>query len=50
MTISSIPGSFKTAGTITPPKVKASAERLYKPITVKVSEALSDKNIEQIKA
>lgn len=50
MTINNIPSSFRAANTITPPQVKASEEGLFKPITVKVSEALSDNYIEQIKA
>lgn len=50
MTINNIPGPFRATSTITPPKVKASVEGLYKPITVKVSEALSDNYIEQVKA
>ena len=50
MTINNIPGSFRAIGTITPQKVKASEEGLFKPITAKVSRALSDEYIEQIKA
>ena len=50
MTINNIPNSYRATGTITPPKVKASEEGLFKPITAKVSRALSDEYIEQIKA
>ena len=50
MTINNIPNSYRATGTITPPKVKASEEGLFKPITAKFSKALSDEYIEQIKA
>lgn len=50
MTINGIPNSYRAVTTITAPKVKASEEGLFKPITAKVSGALSDEYIEQIKA
>jgi hypothetical protein len=56
MAINGIPGTFNSYGsyratsTISAPKVKASEEGLFKPITAKVSGALSDEYVEQIKA
>ena len=50
MTINGIPNSYRAVTTISAPKVKASEEGLFKPITAKVSGALSDEYIEQIKA
>lgn len=52
MTINSISnsyGSYRTTS-ITAPKVSASEEGLFEPISTKVSSALSDEYIEQIKA
>jgi len=43
-------GSYRATNTISAPKVKASEEGLFKPITAKVSGALSDEYVEQIKA
>ena len=48
--ISSAYGSLRATGTIAASKVKASEEGLFKPITAKVSGALSDEYIEKIKA
>ena len=39
MTINGIPNSYRTVTTISAPKVKASEEGLFKPITAKVSGA-----------
>ena len=50
MTINSISGAYRATSTIAAPKVKASEEGLFKPITAKVSGALSDEYVEQIKA
>ena len=50
MTIHSIPGAYRASSTISAPKVKASEEGLFKPITAEVSGALSDEYVEQIKA
>lgn len=50
MTINGISGAYRAASTISAPKVKASEEGLFKPITAKVSGALSDEYVEQIKA
>lgn len=50
MTINGIPGAYRAITTISAPKVKASEEGLFKPITAKVSGALSDEYVEQIKA
>lgn len=49
MTINGIPNPYRIVTTISAPKVKASEEGLFKPITAKVSGALSDEYIEQIK-
>ena len=52
MTINSISnsyGSYRTTS-ITAPKVSASEEGLFEPVSTKVSSALSDEYIEQIKA
>ena len=43
-------GSYRATNTISAPKVKVSEEGLFKPITAKVSGALSDEYVEQIKA
>ena len=52
MTINSISGSYSSYRTtsITAPKVSASEEGLFEPVSTKVSSALSDDYIEQIKA
>lgn len=50
MSINGISGSYRATSTIAAPKVKASEEGLFKPITAKVSGALSDEYVEQIKA
>lgn len=50
MTINNISGAYRATSTIAAPKVKASEEGLFKPITAKVSGALSDEYVEQIKA
>lgn len=50
MAINNISGAYRAARTVSPPKVKASEEGLFKPITAKVSGALSDEYVEQIKA
>ena len=50
MKINSIPGAYRAASTIFAPKVKASEEGLFRPITAKVSGALSDEYVEQIRA
>ena len=52
MTINSISGaySFYRTSSVTAPKVSASEEGLFEPISTKVSSALSDEYIEQIKA
>lgn len=42
--------SYRPAGTITATRVKASEEGLFQPITARVSSALSDEYIEQIRA
>ena len=50
MAINNISGAYRAARSVSPPKVKASEEGLFKPITAKVSGALSDEYVEQIKA
>lgn len=50
MAINSIPGSYRAGSTIAAPKVKASEEGLFKPISGKVSGAMSDEYIEKIKS
>ena len=50
MKINNIPNSYRVGTTISAPKVKASEEGLFKPITAKVSGALSVEYVEQIKA
>ena len=50
MAINNIPGSYRTAGTFSAPKVKASEEGLFKPMSGKVSGAMSDEYIEKIKS
>ena len=50
MSINGISGAYRAITTISAPKVKASEEGLFKPITAKVSGALSDDYVEQIKA
>ena len=50
MAINNILGSYRAANTIAVPKVKASEESLFKPISGKVSGAMSDEYIEKIKS
>lgn len=50
MAINSIPGSYRAGNTIAAPKVKASEEGLFKPISGKVSGAMTDEYIEKIKS
>ena len=50
MKINNIPNCYRVGTTISAPKVKASEEGLFKPITAKVSGALSVEYVEQIKA
>ena len=50
MTIRFTPKSYKAAQRVKPPRLSASEEGLFKPITAKVSNALSDEYVEQIKA
>lgn len=50
MTINNIPGSYRVTSTITPPKMRVGVIDTSKPVTAKVSGALSDEYIEQIKA
>ena len=52
MTINNISGAYSSYRTssVTAPKVSASEEGLFEPISTKVSSALSDEYIEQIKA
>ena len=50
MAINNISGSYRAINSITPPKVKASEEGLFKPLSGKVSGAMSDEYIEKIKS
>ena len=50
MTIRITPKTYKAAQRVKPPRLTASEEGLFKPITAKVSNALSDEYVGQIKA